>query len=1489
MSNFFGTEFCAGGEDLGPWSRNRLFDLTPCFEDIVLASVLPRLVLLIWGTIRFIRLSSRPSPTVPKGSLYWCKMLTTGCVLVLTVAQFLYAVSTYNASPHPYQVVSTGLDIWMVSCALLLTALEHLRSRISSSALLFYWLLVIIVNLIKINTMVQMNSVYTEPARLALVVAVTFAALVVFIAENMSKPYNYYMSLDEQVNVTPEETANIFSRLSFHWMDGLMKAGAQKDLVMDDLWALKHNDTASHNSQNFQKYWNEQLSKKHPSLFMAIAKCFGPLFLSAAIFKALQDIMGFMQPQLLKSLMSFAKSWSSGTEKYPQPMYRGFSIAGLMLATALFQTAMLHQYFHICFMTGMRIRAAVVTAIYRKALRLSSASRQTSTVGEIVNLMSVDATRLMDLTSYLHILWSGPFQIGLALYFLYQALGPAIFAGVGVMVFMIPVNGWLATQAKKVGVQQMKNKDRRIKMMDEILNGIKVIKLYAWERSFLKKIGEIRDQELETLRRIAYLSAASSFSWSATPFFVSFFSFALYTAISDELLTSDKVFVSLTLFNLLQFPLTVLPSVITSCIEAYVSFGRLHKFLTNEELDTRAVTYELAPPPSKNKPVERVSVTGGTFRWTSHSAEPALIEISFSCSDGMLLAIVGSVGAGKSSILSALLGEMYKSNGSITIRGSIAYVPQTPWIMNATLRENILFGSRYDQQFYDATLTACGLRPDLDMLPGGDLTEIGERGINLSGGQKARVALARAVYARADIYLLDDTLSAVDAHVGRHIFTSVLGPDGLLKDKARIFVTHSIQFLPECDVVMTVAGGKICEMGEYAKLIQEESCLRGLMKDYGKQHHVSNPPSEAVTPITTPLGTRRASLGAGAKSGAANGTVVTEDVNSTVVNKFDQNNNCTLVQKEESAKGSVSWDVYWTYARSCSLEAVMLFLLMSVGTQALSVGMNVYLADWTRANDATGGMLDGGKRLGIYGALGFAGALTVLGQAVFVTIFCGMRSARKLHSGMLNNVIRMPQSWFDVTPLGRILNRFAKDQHTVDEVLPRVFQGFFRTLFWVLSVLVVNALISPLFIIFTIPLGMLYLYFQRFYIRTSRELKRLDSVSRSPIYAHFSETLGGVSSIRAYKQEGRFQHVNEFRLDENQRAYYPSVSSNRWLALRLETIGSLIVFGSSTFTVLKIYFTGHVDGSSVGLSLMYALSVTQTLNWMVRQSCEIETNIVSVERIKEYIDLPQEAPYDSKQDRSLPPAWPAQGAIEYRNYSTRYRVGLDLVLKDLSFSIKPQEKVGIVGRTGSGKTSLTLSLFRIIEAAGGCILVDGVDISALGLGTLRSKLTIIPQDPVLFQGTVRDNLDPFYSYTDDEIWYALEHSYLKEHVVRLEQKLASPVHQGGDNFSVGQRQLLCLARALLRKTKILILDEATASIDPETDSLIQRTIRREFNDCTILVIAHRINTIMDSDRILVLDRGTVVEFDSPRALLNNKKSKFFGLAKEAGLTSSRSN
>ncbi|KAI8342382.1 multi drug resistance-associated protein MRP [Chlamydoabsidia padenii] len=1386
---------------------------------------------------------------------------------------------------------------------------------ISSAVLLFYWLFVLMVDGVKLRTLLIMQQYTSDSIQFSLFVTSFALSLLIFVLECTPRPKSQYVLLEDSSLDCPEETSNIFSRLTFEWMTPLMRLGYEKPLTMDDLWDLKHDDQSAIIGEKFEKYWDLEMRKKNPSLLRALVYALGGPFFLAALFKALQDVLQFTQPLLLRELMLWVTSYTTDS---PEPAYRGIMIAVGMFVTAVSQTMFLHQYFHRCFMTGMRLRAALVTAIYRKTLLLSNASRQQSTVGEIVNHMSVDAQRLMDLCTYLHIVWSGPLQIIIALVFLYGTMGPSIGAGVALLLLTIPLNTYLAKKMRVYQKVQMGNKDSRVKLMNEILNGIRVIKLYAWESPFFDKINFIRnDLELVMLKKIGVLSAVQNFTWTSIPFLVSLSTFAVFVIFSNQPLTSEIAFVSISLFGLLQFPLAVVPNVITSSIEASVSLFRIEEYLSSEELDPNAVThedYKTLEDWTLDTPL--LEIEQGTFKWAKEDEQPVLEDINIGLKKGDVMAVVGRVGSGKSSLMSAILGDTVKVNGKVTVRGSLAYVPQQPWVMNATVRENITFGHRFDPEFYDRVLEACSLKSDIQILSAGDQTEIGERGINLSGGQKARVSLARAVYARADIYLLDDPLSAVDAHVGRHIFDHVIGPDGILKNKARLLVTHGISYLPKVDKVVMLREGQVALNGTYDDLMEQRTELYALMTEFGNQRNSNNKDDDNDGQDTdetidgnsvhggdlddhaTDIGRNEeeAALNLGTElvrrerlSSISSGVSVQTLRRASMVSlNYNKNKKLALQDKErlitveESAKGSVDTAVYKQYAKSCSAIGVAAVLIFQIFSQVSQISANLWLKEWSNNNQQEQGNNNVWFYLGIYAAIGWSSTIFSVIQTLTLWVTCAIRSAKVLHSEMLDSVIRSPMSFFDTTPLGRILNRFSKDQHTIDEILPRTFGAYFRVLFSVIATIGIIAFSTPFFMVMVIPLGFIYLYVQRYYLATSRELKRLDSVGKSPVYSHFQETISGVSTIRAYEQQNRFTYENEVKLDDNQRAYFPSIACNRWLAVRLEFLGSIIIFSAAIFAVVGVLYgdKSYIDPGLVGLSVSYALNVTQALNWVIRSFCEIETNIVSVERVKEYIDLPHEK-YDSI--RGVSPMWPEKGEIEFNDYATRYRAGLDLAIRNVSFKIAPREKVGVCGRTGSGKTSLTLSLFRIIEAAQGNITIDGIDISTLRLFDLRSRLTIIPQDPVLFFGTVRSNLDPFGTCDDAQIWDALRHAHLFDHISGMDGKLNAAVLEGGENFSVGQRQLICLARALLRHTSILVLDEATAAIDVETDSIIQETIRKQFKHATIITIAHRINTVMDSDRILVLDKGSILEFDTPQALLADKESSFYSMSKEAGL------
>uniref|UniRef100_A0A5F9C1S4 Multidrug resistance-associated protein 1 n=1 Tax=Oryctolagus cuniculus TaxID=9986 RepID=A0A5F9C1S4_RABIT len=1209
-------------------------------------------------------------------------------------------------------------------------------------------------------------------------------------------------------------------------------------------------------------------------------------------FKAVHDLMMFAGPEILKLLINFVNDKTA-------PDWQGYFYTALLFVSACLQTLVLHQYFHICFVSGMRIKTAVIGAVYRKALVITNSARKSSTVGEIVNLMSVDAQRFMDLATYINMIWSAPLQVILALCLLWLNLGPSVLAGVAVMVLMVPFNAVMAMKTKTYQVAHMKSKDNRIKLMNEILNGIKVLKLYAWELAFKEKVMDIRQEELKVLKKSAYLAAVGTFTWVCTPFLVALSTFAVYVMVDENnILDAQKAFVSLALFNILRFPLNILPMVISSIVQASVSLKRLRIFLSHEELEPDSIERRSV---KDGGGTNSITVKNATFTW-ARGEPPTLNGITFSIPEGALVAVVGQVGCGKSSLLSALLAEMDKVEGHVALKGSVAYVPQQAWIQNDSLRENILFGRQLQERYYQAVLEACALLPDLEILPSGDRTEIGEKGVNLSGGQKQRVSLARAVYCDADIYLFDDPLSAVDAHVGKHIFESVVGPKGMLKHKTRILVTHSISYLPQVDVIVVMSGGKISEMGSYQELLARDGAFAEFLRTYASAEQEQDAEDEGGRVEGEARGLTGSSGPGKETKQMENGMLVTDGGGKPLQRQLSssssysgdisrQHNSTTELQKpgakeEETWKlmeadkaqtGQVKLSVYWDYMKAIGLFISFLSIFLFLCNHVSSLASNYWLSLWTDDPVVNGTQEHTKVRLSVYGALGISQGIAVFGYSMAVSIG-GIFASRRLHLDLLHNVLRSPMSFFERTPSGNLVNRFSKELDTVDSMIPQVIKMFMGSLFSVVGACIIVLLATPIAAVIIPPLGLVYFFVQRFYVASSRQLKRLESVSRSPVYSHFNETLLGVSVIRAFEEQERFIRQSDLKVDENQKAYYPSIVANRWLAVRLECVGNCIVLFAALFAVISRH---SLSAGLVGLSVSYSLQVTAYLNWLVRMSSEMETNIVAVERLKEYSETEKEAPWQI-QETAPPSTWPQVGRVEFRDYGLRYREDLDLVLKHINVTIDGGEKVGIVGRTGAGKSSLTLGLFRINESAEGEIIIDGVNIAKIGLHDLRFKITIIPQDPVLFSGSLRMNLDPFSRYSDEEVWTSLELAHLKEFVSALPDKLNHECAEGGENLSVGQRQLVCLARALLRKTKILVLDEATAAVDLETDDLIQSTIRTQFDDCTVLTIAHRLNTIMDYTRVIVLDKGEVRECGSPSQLLQ-RRGLFYSMAKDAGL------
>lgn len=1470
-----------------------LSDPSPCLINGIISNALAA-YFIIHALLEIRHLRAKSTVSTKKSTIFNVKLL-----LIVAQLAFELALSVVTAKAGHYAVpdisftqdsiwwstVSTSVAIFL---ALTLTYIENFKSFIARTPLILFWFGSTFIGFFRIINDTLRSYATVE---VFLVSALFINSLFILLLELSFSPP---LAVAELENYSIYDYSNIFSKISFTWMTPLMQKGYHKFLMQSDLPPLPKFLKTETLSTRLEKNWNTQLNKPgKPSLGRAIFSSFGRPYMIAGLFKVTQDIIAFTQPQLLKRLIIFVN------ESYKDssvPLTKGFMIVIAMFCLSVTQTASLHQYFERVYDTSIKVKSSVTSLVYKKSLVLSVEAKSAKSTGDIVNLMSVDTQRLQDLTQSLQLIWSGPFQIALCLISLYNLLGNSMWIGVFILVISLPLNTTLFKYQKNLQKAQMKVKDERTGLISEILNNIKSLKLYAWENPYKDKLTYVRNEkELKNLKKIGIFQAFNQFIFNSTPFFVSCSTFGLFIILyKDTPLTTDLVFTALSLFNLLGFPLMTLPWTIGNIIESQVALGRLTEFLTADEIEDDVINRY---PAVENIGDVAVKVTDADFLWSRKPYRTALVNINYVAKKGDLNCVLGKVGSGKSALISALLGSLHRTKGSASICGTIAYVPQTAWIMNGTIKENILFGCKYEPDFYQKTLNACALLSDLAILPDGDATQVGEKGISLSGGQKARLSLARAVYARADVYLLDDVLSAVDEHVGKHIITNVLGSTGLLKSKCRILATNSMAVLRASTHITLMSDGRIVEEGTYESIQSEDKSpmLRKILKDYGRKDNSASSEAETSSVALSTASSSNVTILDDIKTAKDDyKRAELEDFTTAVIKQEKVQNEAGRSEKHE--QGKVDWSVYITYFKACGIKNVIFMVTLSVIGMALSVTSNVWLKHWSEINTKIGANPDPWRYLGIYFAFCLLGVFCSMCTSLVQWILCSISGSKYLHEVMAASVLRAPMQFFETTPIGRILNRFSNDIYKIDETLFRVIAMFFNNSVKVTFTFLIIIYSTWQFIFFVVPMFLIYRYYQKYYLYTSRELKRLESVSKSPIFAHFQETLTGVSIIKAYDQTKRFSFLNQYKMDVNMSAYHPSVTANRWLAVRLELLGSFVILGSSGLLILTLR-SGRVTPGLVGLAVSYALQITQSLNWIVRMTVDIESNIVSVERVMEYAALPHEAPEIIPDNRPAK-GWPSGGEIEFKHYSTKYRPELDYVLKDISLSIHKQEKIGIVGRTGAGKSSLTLAIFRIIEACEGHIEIDALDTSKIGLLDLRSKLSIIPQDSQIFQGTVRSNLDPVEQYSDEDLWAALKLSHLENHIKAMyadhEDKeslgfnaLSVPINEGGSNLSAGQRQLMCLARALVRKDcKVLILDEATANVDVDTDSIVQETIRSAFKDRTILTIAHRLNTIIDSDRIVVLEQGEIKEFDTPSNLLKNKDSLFYSLCLEGGLVTS---
>ncbi|ODV87244.1 hypothetical protein CANARDRAFT_194758 [[Candida] arabinofermentans NRRL YB-2248] len=1392
----------------------------------------------------------------------------------------------------------------------------------------------------------------------------TLLVLISGTEECSDKPVIIYE--EDGVISSREVRSSMFSQVTYAWVDGMVFKAWKQSLRIEDVWGLRHDDYAYPVLMRFN-----QTQSKYRFTFKLFGQFTKYLF-TQGCFTTVDACLVFVPSILLKKILEYIDNPDSNPS----------SLAWLFVFIMLFSSTLSSIFSGGSLFVGRRVctrmKAILVGEVYAKALRRRVNSSEDNTkkketakddkvspadfteeskadpvnskdLGTIINLMAVDAFKVSEICGYLHYFINSFVMATVAIYLLNNLLGwPALVGALSILILM-PLNYHISMKLGEYQKLMLAITDKRIQKLNETFQNIRIIKFFAWEDKFAQSILDVREEELSYLKSRCIAWVIASFVWFITPTIVSLVAFYFYAVVQGKPLTTPIAFTALSLFNLLRTPLDLFADMLSYVIQSKVSLDRIEEFL----LEPECTKYEqLAAERSPNSPL--VGFENATFSWSKNSSkEFKLRDINIDFKIGKLNVILGPTGSGKSSLLLALLGEMDEVSGKVFLPGitpkdslipnpvtglteSVAYCSQSAWLLNDTIKENIVFSSAFNAERYKAVIEACGLKRDLDILDSGDQTQVGEKGITLSGGQKQRVSLARALYSSASYVLLDDCLSAVDSHTAVHIYEKcITGP--LMNGRTCILVSHNVALtVKDAELVIIMENGRVKSQGSVEDLMQENALDDEAVKSVMQ--------SRAASTLNL------AALATGNEvefSHEEHNNIEAEEQEEIERLKKEKGK---LVEEETKSDGSVKAEVYIAYFKYFGSRTLWFMIIMSFfATQAVNVFQSYWLRVWSMAEerrnsadflvtmvDAASSMTlmdfsvvrsfnsvnwnkpifqtrfsinaDGSSvestiyYISVYAFIGVLYALA--GSArIILTFFGGLQVSRTMFKELLDRVLRSNLRFFDSTPVGRIMNRFSKDVEGVDQELAPSAEGFAVTVVSCAATIIVICSITPAFLVFGIIIALLYAIVGALYINLSRELKRFDSITRSPIHQHFTETLVGVTTIRAYGDELRFLRQNMEKIDDNNKPFFYVWLNNRWLAFRADIIGSFISFFAAAFAVA---YAKKIDSGMAGMSLSFAVTFNQNALWLVRLYSQLEINMNSVERLQEYItDVVQEPPAELPES-DPPKSWPDHGAIEVENLSLRYAPTLPRVIDSISFSVKAGEKIGVVGRTGAGKSTIITSFFRFVDPETGSIKIDGVDITKIGLKTLRQGLTIIPQDPTLFTGTIRSNLDPFDQFSDLAMFESLKRVNLispehyqaivdnnGEYIESLEQsesdenenkflQLNNAISEGGGNLSQGERQLLCLARSLLKSPKVLMLDEATASIDYEADAKIQKTIREEFSQSTILTIAHRLKTIIDYDKILVLDAGKVKQYDHPYKLIVDKETQFSQMCQDTG-------
>ncbi|XP_044751806.1 ATP-binding cassette subfamily C member 4-like [Coccinella septempunctata] len=1292
----------------------------------------------------------------------------------------------------------------------------------------------------------------------------------------------------EKYNPNPREKANPLSVLFFTYTLPMFKKGSSKELDVDDLYNPLPCDRSKHLGDRLEKKWFDHLNKcrklkKKPSFLKVLAATFWPEYAFLGFTVLVQEIFLRMYlPIALGNLLGYFRKDSTTTRE------EALWYASAVVVVNALCAVLINQYIVNAFHYGMKVRAACCALIYRKTLRLSRSALGETASGKIVNLLSNDVSRFDIVSVMLNHMWAAPLSAILVMYFLYINAGWAGLVGITPVFIVTPLQSYTGKLSAVYRKQTAQKTDERVRLMDEILSGVQVIKMYAWEKPFAKLIKIARKNELKIIIKSSYVRGLyMTFNLFTTR--AALYCTLMTMALTDQPITTSKVFVLMSYYNILaQTMSTMFVRGISEVAELLVAVKRLQQFLTNDE-------YIFTDPPPNNNDFRSVSddidlcLKDVTAKWNIASSDDTLKNISISVRRGELLGIIGPVGSGKSSLLETVLGELVITSGTKIVNGSVSYASQEPWVFGASVRQNILFGSEYNKKRYNEVVRVCSLEKDFQQFPEGDLSLVGDRGASLSGGQKARINLARAVYRDADIYLLDDPLSAVDIHVSKHLYEQCI--NGYLKDKARILVTHQVHHLKNADNIIILQNGSIVSQGTFNVLANVENSYAQLLKT--DPDHMEEEKQKTLT-IDPPKITKRQvsvrkklSLSSSVSELSIPESLLLEEPDEEELEKRNFKD-----MQEESSKGKVKGSLFFNYLHSGSNYCVVTFVIfLYILTQVLASSIDFFISYWVRIEEHRNATLatEEMARVSMATAQWSTETCLYIGGGLVIALFfialwrslafykLAMMCSQKLHDNLFYKVIGTTMRFFDTNPGGRILNRFSKDLGSIDELLPKVILDATQIILTMVGSMALVAIVNPYFLIMVAFIGVFFLIIRKIFLKSSKNIKRLEGIMRGPVFTHLGASMNGLTTIRAFNAQDVLSDEFDKHQDYHTSAWFMYITASSAYGFSMD-FACFIFVGIVTYSFLIYGLDFGLDGSEVGLAITQAMALTGIVQWGMRQSAEITNQLLSVERVLEYDTLEKEP---QPQKPKIPPSdWPPTGKITFKNMGLRYSNDTPLVLKNLNIVINPKEKVGIVGRTGAGKSSLISALFRMAPIEGH-IEIDNIDTKNLPLQTLRSKISIIPQDPVLFSGTLRYNLDPFEEFDDNLLYKAINEVELKD-PANIMNRLETRVMDRGSNYSVGQRQLICLARAIIRNNKILMLDEATANVDPQTDALIQKTIRQKFADCTVLTVAHRLNTIMDSDKVLVMDSGTVVEYDHPFILLQNPDGIFYKMVAETG-------